>query len=139
MKVVAADNAFDMRKVVALLQDTNNEQCCEVVSLERFYPRYIGHVINIAVRKCLSAVNPNIGGITAVTNGLCSSMKQHELFENFFIKLSVKCAGMPDIYVEMRWPSTFKLILSIYDMRTFINAIASLISETSELLITEVD
>ena len=106
-------------------------------SIRDFHVRCIAHVVNLAVRECLSQVHSEIQAIRALLNSIRSSTKRRDLFERVRDEMGEVHTHCPGLDVVTRWSSTFNMIQDAYNARNVLNSVSSRLPELSSHVISE--
>lgn len=139
MKSITKDNASDMIAGMRRLRaDLNSVSGGSFNGDDGFYVKYMEHVINLAVKECLSQVHSKIVLIWKLVGAMRSFDKRCDLFETVKKELNVSCE-LPNMDTETKWSSTFVLISRAFKARLVLNAVVNQLEDLADYEILEME
>lgn len=125
IRAITTDNAADMcNRLKKLRENLNGSHPGLYACHKSFHVWCIAHVINLAVKECMSVVHIQIGKIRAVINSIRPSVKRRDIFNDIRVELG-DMSDLPCMDCETRWCSTFTMIKKAFSCRLVINAVVN--------------
>lgn len=79
-------------------------------NLSDVYVRCIGHVVKLAVKKCMKIFHGQFATIRSLLSSVRPSVKRRDLFETVKVELGITNVQIPGLDVETRWSSTSDML-----------------------------
>ena len=135
---VTTDNAADMVKGIELLRKDLDKETPGMYASTSFHTRCVAHVINLAVKECMSDIHSKIDKVRKLLNAIRASIKRRDVFDSVKLEFNMD-VGLPELDVETRWSSTFGMLKSAYKARRLLNAVIERVPELGDSTISNAD
>lgn len=99
LKDITTDNASDTCAAMSIVNDILNSGNNACRTVDELHLRCIAHVVNLAVKDCLSIVHQNITAIRTLLSAIRSPVNPRDMYENIQNQLA-HIVPLPSLNLE---------------------------------------